>query len=59
MLDPHHIQKSKSIEHLHIMDHPDQRILVSATADQILRFWDLKGLANDKFKLGEMHCEHR
>jgi WD40 repeat protein len=40
------------------MNSPEHRVLISATADQTLRFWDLKDLQSQKYILGKMHCNH-
>lgn len=51
-----HILDAKSVDSLHIMK--NQSVLISATADQTLRFWDLLDLQSQKYILGSMKVNH-
>ena len=50
------IQESKSIDNLVVMQ--ERRLLLSGSADQILRFWDLDDIQAQKPPLFKMHAGH-
>lgn len=51
-----YINESKSVDALIVMDH--RRILISMSADQKLRFWDLKDLPSQKGPVFWMDAGH-
>jgi WD40 repeat protein len=50
------IRDSKSVDSIVIMDF--KRLLISMSADQILRFWDLTDLQSAKGPVFWMHANH-
>lgn len=51
-----YIKESKSVDALVVMD--ERRILISMSADQLLRFWDLTDMQSQKGPIFTMHANH-
>lgn len=51
-----HISDSKSVDALVVME--KRRLLVSMSADQLLRFWDIDDLQSQKGPVFTMHADH-